>query len=127
LKGYLSILELRNIPNVGKAVAQGEISFEDLLKIRQNNNSVKFRSWLRNNDTKDPEELKKLYVDSLEKKLWIETLPGKSLRFAITTGIGVINSPVGLVISVIDNFYLERWMKGYSPKIFLDEISKLKK
>jgi hypothetical protein len=126
LKGCLSILELRNIPSIGKAVAQGEISFEDLLKIRQNNNSVKFRSWLRNNDSKDPEELKKLYVDSLEKKLWIETLPGKSLRFAITTGIGVINPPVGLVISVIDNFYLERWMKGYSPKIFLDEISKLK-
>jgi hypothetical protein len=126
LDSFLSLSEFRNIPNIGRIVASGDFSLNSLWKIRQTKKSREFRKWFNSLDARNPDDIKKLYVDALERKSWVESLPLKLLRFIITSVVGTIEPVSGFAISTADNFFLNQWTKGYSPKLFLDEISKIK-
>ncbi len=126
LDGFLSLLELNNIPDIGKAIYSDSLSLQDIWEIREGDNSKEFRKWLRNATTKDTKEIVKLYIESLKNRALISSLPLKILRFAITSFVGAINPPVGLSVSAIDSFFVEKWLSGFSPRLFLDELSKIK-
>lgn len=56
------LLELKNIPDLGKAVQNGELSLLDIYKIRETKNSIKFRNWLKKSDkTRGKRSCKALY------------------------------------------------------------------
>lgn len=126
LDGFLSLLELNNIPDIGKAILSNSISLLDIWKIREKRISQKFRKWLRKAPTKDVRTLEKLYVESLGNKKLINSLPLRAFRFAITSMVGALNLGVGLLTAAGDSFFVDKWLAGYSPKLFLDELSKIK-
>jgi hypothetical protein len=125
LDGFLYLLELNNIPDIGKAIYTDSLSLPDIWEIREGENSKEFRKWLRKATTKDAKEIVKLYIESLKNKTLINSLPLKILRFAITSLVGAINPPIGLSVSAIDSFFVEKWLSGFSPRLFLDELSKI--
>jgi hypothetical protein len=77
LKHFLALFDFRNIPNVGKIVADNELPFSSFWKIREGKKSESFRKWFHKLEIKDSEEIKKLYVDSLERKSWVDSLPNR--------------------------------------------------
>lgn len=126
LDNFIALLELKNIPNIGKAVQSGDFTLFDIWKIREKKQSKNFREWLRKASKQDEKNIVKLYIASLEDKSLIQSLPLKVLRFAITAIAGLLNLPLGLTFGIGDSFFAEQWLKGYSPKLFLDELQKIK-
>jgi len=60
----------------------------------------------------------------LGKSSLADSLPVRSIRFAITAIAGV-NPLAGIVTGFVDNFFVEKWLSCYSPTLFLDELSNL--
>lgn len=126
LDNFITLLELKNIPNIGKAVQSGQFTLFDIWKIREKKHSKIFRKWLRKASKQEEKNIVKLYIASLENKSLIQSLPLKAVRFAITATVGLLNLPLGLTLGIGDSFFVEQWLKGYSPKLFLDELQKIK-
>ena len=56
---------------------------------------------------------------------WIQRLPSKTLRVAITLGTGLV--PIlGLITSLFDTFVVDRLFRGKSPKFFIDDLTNIK-
>ena len=125
LKGFLNILELNNIPDVGIAIATGTVSIPELWKLRNKTVSQKFRNWLREADVSNARELEKLFVQSLGTSSVYSSLPVRLLRFAATTAAGALNPAIGTILSTADSFFIEKWLDGYTPKLFLEQLGEL--
>ena len=125
IEGFFSLLDLNRIPNIDSAISKGLITLSDVWDIRQKNTSKKFRRWLKRADTKDARELERLYNDSLGMKPLIESLPFKTVRFVITTAVGTIEPISGVCMGAVDSFFIDKWLKGFSPKLFIDQLRKL--
>jgi hypothetical protein len=124
LESFLSLLELNNIPDIRQAVMSGDIDISKIWSLRQKRNSSKFREWLRESNSKSSRDLEKAYVQAIGKNTLVDALPIRSIRFVITSVAG-INPIIGLATGAVDNFFVDKWLSGYSPKLLLDEISKL--
>lgn len=124
LANFISLLELINIPDIRQAIISDDINLSEIWSIREKRISSKFRKWLREANPQDNRDLEKAYVQVLGKSSLAESLPVRSIRFAVTTIAGV-NPIAGFVAGFIDNFFVDKWLSGYSPKLFLDELSNL--
>lgn len=125
LDGFLRLLELNKIPDINKAISSGSLSLLDIFKLREKRMSRKFRRWLREADPKDARDLEKIYVESLANKTLVNSLPLKIFRFTITSVAGALHPAAGLGTGIVDSFFVDKWLSGYSPKLFLDELRKL--
>lgn len=126
LDNFISLLDLEDIPDISVAVEAGAWTLDDIWKIRRGWNSRRFRKWLRAADTGSARDLEKAYVGSLGRKSFYEGLPTKVLRFAVTALADQLLPLSGTLLGVVDSFFVEKWLKGYSPKVFLDDLRKLK-
>jgi hypothetical protein len=124
LDNFISLLELNSIPDIRHAVISNVIDLTKIWTLREKKISSKFRKWLREANPQDARDLEKTYVQVLGKSTLADSLPIRSLRFAITSIAG-LNPIIGLVAGAVDNFFVDKWLSGYSPKLFLDELSKL--
>lgn len=122
---FMSLIELTGTPDIRPAISSGSMEFAEIMKLRQKKASREFRKWLRNARADDARDLERLYVSSLGNSAAYSSLPSRILRFIITTAVGIINPIAGPVASVVDSFFVEKWLDGYSPKLFLDELGKL--
>lgn len=129
LDGFISLLELTDIPDIRPAISNGDISFSKVWSIRNEGNAIKFREWLREANPKDSRELEKAYVALLDKDSLVNPIPGRLIRIGITTAAGLLPGIGGLIggltADVVDSIFVERWLEGYSPKLFFDEIRQL--
>lgn len=126
LDGFVSLLELNNIPDIGKAIADDNISLLDIWKLRKRRTSKDFRKWLRKATNKDARNIERLYVASLGNKALIDSLPLRAIRFATTSIASAVSPAIGLPFGIVDSFFINKWLSGYSPKLFLDELSKIR-
>jgi hypothetical protein len=123
--GLSKLLELNGLPDLRVAVANGAISLTDIWQIRTSKASKEFRKWLSEADARDARELEKVYVASIGRRSWIECLPSRVLRFVLVTAAGVLNPVAGAVGGAVDSFFVDRWFRGYSPRLLLDELRNL--
>jgi len=123
--GFIKLLDLKKIPDVRPAVINGELPMSEIWKIRHSAKGMKFRAWLRQADPQSAIGLQRAYIEAIEKGNLSDSLPTRLIRLAITSVLGVVNPLVGLGSSVVDSFFLDKWINGYSPKLFFDELQKL--
>jgi len=126
LDGFISLLELNNIRDIRKAVTNDTIALLDIWKLRQKRISRNFRKWLRKATNKDARDIEKLYVESLGNRALVDSLPFRAIRFAVTNVANAESPAMGLAFGVVDSFFVNKWLSGYSPKLFLDELSRIK-
>ena len=124
-KNMWSLLEINNIPDLGKLDLKEEGNFKDLLKIIRSQNANEFRKWFHERKILDEREIFKEYVGLLSEVPAIQTLPSKAIRFCVGNGLGFV-PVVGLAFSFIDTFLLEKFLKGKSPRYFIEDLKKFR-
>jgi hypothetical protein len=124
LDNFSSLLELNNIPDIRSAIISDSLTLPTIWSLRQKRVSSQFRKWLREANPQSNRDLEKAYVHMLGKTKLADSLPLRIIRFAITTAAGK-NPIAGVIAGAIDNFFVDKWLSGYSPKLLLDELSKL--
>ncbi|TCD18939.1 hypothetical protein EZ456_20805 [Pedobacter psychrodurus] len=117
---------LENCHSIGDAFMSGMISKKELLEILET--ADKFRDWL----LKIPEDKNIIweYHKAVSEKTIADKLPTKATRFVIFEGIGIaldvlgaggIGTAVGLGLSAVDNFYLDKLIGGWKPNQFIEK------
>ncbi len=129
LQAFSGWLELNSIPDLRSSVENGELGFDTLWKIRTSDKAAKFRAWLREASPSDGRELEQAYVSAISQATAAGKLPVKVLRFVITAAAGLIPGIGGLVggaaAGAVDSFFVDRWLNGYSPKLFIDTLQNI--
>lgn len=115
------------------AINSGKRSLDDLFPIIEK--SEKFSDWLR--DQSPDSKLVKSYYKEIVSDSWIDKLPSKTFRWALFTGAGLaadalgaggMGTCVGVAISALDNFMIDKLLKGWKPNHFiLSELDKFVK
>jgi len=140
------ILQLENLPNIQALVMSGVLGMKDLLTLRNKGVVKDYRVWINNvSKSGDYTKISKEYIDEvIGKRNFMESTGGKFLRttgmFGVGLGIGVaLGGPVGaalglvgvkaveLGLSLFDTFTLDGILKGWNPRMFVDEIAKATK
>lgn len=116
-----------------KAISKKLIDLGDLMLVLKN--SRKFKKWIIG--VEPDQDLIKSYYSEVTKKTIVDKLPGKSVRWGIFTGAGIIadvwatggiGTAVGIGLGALDTFYLDKLISGWKPNQFIeDEVKELLK
>jgi len=130
----LDLMELAQVPDIGRVVAAGDVNIAEVCKIRDKKAAKSFRKWLHSRNTCDQSELERLFVASLRGQSFSASLPQRVLRAvgisSASTLAGLALGPIagtaiGLATTAGDIFFVEKWLAGFSPRLFLDELTAL--
>jgi len=122
---FTSLLELNRMPDVGECVLEDKTIIDGLINLRESRDGQQFRGWFHSKCSTNPEEIERDYVMLLKKVSSIQTLPIRVLRFIVVTAIGSWDPTLGSVLSAADSFFIENWLKGCSPKFFIQKLEKI--
>jgi hypothetical protein len=110
---------------LGDAIRSGHKTLDQTLQLVER--AQRFRSWLA--ERSPDSNLLTEYYAAVTQRSWIERLPGKNLRFAIFTGLGIaidavvptgIGTALGLAASAADTYLVDKLVKGWNPGQFVD-------
>ncbi|WLH14514.1 hypothetical protein PSH58_09480 [Pseudomonas hefeiensis] len=118
-------LTLTDAYAIREAVNTGKVPFSSIVDLLDT--ADKFRHWLH----KQPvdAELIKAYYQEIVKETWTQKLSGKSLRWAVFTGLGVatdiaftggIATMGAQALSVFDAFVVDKIVGGWKPHQFVE-------
>jgi hypothetical protein len=113
------VITLADMPDVSTQAAAG-IDIDRLLELRASEECREFRQWVRSLDSATDAEIAE-QVHSIREKFSaaVHSDAGKAVRFAATTGVGVIFPPAGLVLGALDQFLVDRVVPEPGPISFL--------
>ncbi|WP_051299875.1 SEC-C metal-binding domain-containing protein [Methylobacter luteus] len=122
-KAFAQIQEILGVPDVGLAFADNKITAEQLLDLRELKSAENFRKWLSTFQPQNShEDIVNAFKDSLEQTSIADSYLMKTLRFVITTAIGVQSTPAGIAACALDTFWLNKLFPDKSPRLFLKQI-----
>jgi hypothetical protein len=117
---FLRVIELTNIP---KLISNQRIDVEKLIRVRNSAECLQFRAWLSTTDQMDDDELKELLKGFRAKAAcFISSGPGKAIRFAANTALGLIpgyGSVVAAGEGLVDTFLIEKILPSSGVISFL--------
>jgi hypothetical protein len=143
----LAILE--GFPDLKALHAELEDPFKNLAQLRAKRSSVKFREWLAATSFSATQtDITKEYVDSIADATgFFETRKGKVTKSVVMTAIGAaIGAAIGgvegalggaavakavetgadLTLDLVDEFLISGLTKGWSPRMFFDDVAKFR-
>jgi hypothetical protein len=116
-----------------EAINKKQIDLDALITVLKN--SQKFKKWILG--VEPDQDLIKSYYAEVTKKTIVDKLPGKSARWGIFTGAGIvadavatggIGTAVGLGLGALDTFYLDKLISSWKPNQFIeDDVKELLK
>jgi hypothetical protein len=116
-----SLLEINGVPDLGKLDFVGTPFFEHFLKLCSSRRADVFRKWFHENEQLNERDFLRDYIALIREIPWVQRLPAKIVRFAVTTGLGFVPA-LGQVVSFLDTFVIEQMLKGRSPRFFVDDL-----
>ncbi len=118
------VRQIGGLPDVSGDPAIHDVDMAELLEITTGSEVRTFREWLRTSDDLSDEELADVVRpvrDSLAGA--IRGRAAKAVRFAVTTGVGVVVPPLGLGLSALDAFLVEELLPEPGPTAFLSKLA----
>lgn len=106
---------LPDCPSLAEVIDSQERSFDEFLTLIDR--AERFKGWLK--AVNPDEDLIQTYMRDISAKGWIERLPAKSLRYALTLALDATNPLIGIASGIIDNFVIERLASGWRPNHFV--------
>lgn len=117
---FAQIQKISGVPDLGEAFAAKQLTSSQLIELRYSKHCQALRNWFAEGSPADlAYETLNRYCESIGNPDWIESLPAKALRFATTTGLGLVEPMSGAAASVVDTFLLSKWFPRRSPKLFM--------
>jgi len=110
---------------IREAVNANIVNIDDLILVLQK--TKKFKEWLE--DKSPDSDLIKAYYQEVTKETILDKLPGKTIRWGLFTGVGVIadvfgtgglGTMAGLGLSVLDSFLVDKLFSGWKPNQFIE-------
>lgn len=145
---FSAILKLEDFPDIKASFQSMGLPMDELIRVRKNKNSKKFRKWLNTfNSISDPIEAQRYYLESIQNpKGLFDSFLGKSTKSiammilgayvgaqvdtSIGPYVGALGSKVAgpitdYILDMADEYLLAELTKGWTPKIFIDDIKQL--
>jgi hypothetical protein len=124
-KAFTYLREIAAITNIGEAVLNDRSLFMNILKLRESRNGEQFRQWFHENCREDKNTIADEYNKLIRGTSLIQSKKNRILRFVVTEALGftpVIGPIIGLAAGAADSFFIEKLLKGNSPKFFIDDL-----
>jgi hypothetical protein len=144
------LAQLEQFPDLKNLYRELNIPFTKLAQLRGKRTSIAFRKWLAEaNSTNLDVQIVKEYIDSIaDTKGFFETKSGKVTKSVVMTALGAgIGAMIGgaegalggaavgkgfevgvdFALDLVDEFLLSGLTKGWSPKMFFDDLEKLRR
>jgi hypothetical protein len=123
-ESFAEFREIADVPDIGEAILEKRISIRDLVKLARTRDAEQFRTWFHENCRTDVGNTAREYSRILKAVPAVQSFRGRGIRFMVTTLVGLLPG-VGLIASAVDSFFLEKWLRGHSPKFFIDDLNTL--
>ena len=121
---FAELVEIAAVPDVGEAVLSRRASVRDILRLVESKDGEQFQEWFHEHCRTDTLTTAREYTALLREVAPIQSVSVKVIRFVITSLLGKL--PVlGEIAGGIDAFFLERWLRGNSPKYFIEDLAQL--
>jgi hypothetical protein len=117
------VVELMGLPDVDPSPDVHDVDMARLLEITADPEVLAFRGWLRTIDTSDDADVAE-QIHRIRDLVGgaVRSRPGKAVRLAATTGIGILVPPVGVALGVLDTFVTEKVIRSPGPTAFLSRL-----
>lgn len=117
---FVRVIEIAGVPDFKPGQ---RVDVDKLLKVRESPDCREFREWIAGLEKVSDSEIHEM-VSSIRNKMssLAGSTPGKVVRFAATTGIGlipVVGPIVGVAAGAIDSFLVDRVLARSGPVAFL--------
>jgi hypothetical protein len=146
---FNELAKLEGFPDLKALYPQLENGLHQLPKLRDKRSTRKFRAWLAATEGSEAGgEIAREYIEAIANaKGILDTARGKFTKSVVMTAVGagigaaVAASPVGLVIGagvakvlepatglgldLLDSFLLDGLLKGWTPRMFFDDLRKI--
>ncbi|WP_353141902.1 hypothetical protein [Acinetobacter pragensis] len=119
LEKFESIAEDKGIPDIYDLYKFGLLNIKQVLEIRDDLNTRKFREWFLDPLRSDNE----IFYDVIKRQSVFDKVNWNAIKFATTTLVGVADPLSGLLTSII--FEREAFKKtadSWHPNLFLDDV-----
>lgn len=149
-RNFNRLAKLEGFPDLAKLHTELQDPFKNLPQLRAKKSAIKFRKWLAAASfSKTDADITKEYVDSIvEATGFLETKMGKITKSVVMTAIGSgIGAAIGGVegalggavvakaletgaeftLDLVDEFLISGIAKGWSPRMFFDDLGKLRR
>jgi hypothetical protein len=128
-ESFTELKTISDLPDIGESVLQKHTSLHKLISLSDSKSGKQFKEWFHINCRKDTVTTAKEYSNLLKHIPTIQNLPLRTIRFLITNVVGfvpIVGPAIGVGASTLDSFFIDRLLKGSSPKFFLEQLEKLK-
>jgi hypothetical protein len=120
------IVSIVGLPDFRDALGCGDLDIDRFMEVRASVECAQFREWLRGVDDFSDSEIRER-VGSLRARLGDlkRTKPGRALRLATSAGLGfvpVVGPLVGIAMSSLDAFLLDKLLPDAGPVAFLNRL-----
>lgn len=119
-KSFQRLVTVAGLPEIS---ADSHVDIEKVLKIRDEPEAHEFRSWLTDLDKYDDTEIRKR-LDSFNSKLGlaVQTVTGKTIRFLVTTVVGLHHPAIGISLGALDQFLWDKLSRKSGVAAFAHEL-----
>lgn len=100
-----------------EVIDRGERTFDEFLVLLEK--SKTFKNWA--NGIHPDASMVKEYLKEASREGWVDSLPGKSLRFVIGEGLGTLTAGAGSAFGLADSFLIEKISKGWRANHFVEK------
>lgn len=148
VNNFSKILRLEQFPDLGSLYSQTYKPFDKIIQTRAKRSARIFRKWLNEKSSSNEQhtDITKEYIDAIvNEKGFFKTKSGKFTKTiamaSIGSGIGALiagipgsmagagiikiaEPAVDFAIDLVDEFLLDGLLKGWTPRLFIDDLRK---
>lgn len=118
-KAFVQIVDLHRLPVVGDGVYSGSVTGDQIMALRNTQNARKFREWLLTNSG-PANEIIANYLNETTQLIPQESIKWPAARLVTTSGIGIANTPLGILASFADFAFTRQTQKpAWKPNFFI--------
>jgi len=106
---------LPDAPSLSEAIDAGERSIDEFFRLLDK--SGRFRNWL--GAVNPDENLVRAYMREITSEPLTQSISAKTVRYALATALGLVNTPAGAVAAAADTFVIDKLFSGWRPNHFV--------
>ncbi len=108
---------LPDSPTIAEVVDAGERTVKEAFSLVDK--AARFKTWLAS--VNPNEGLVRTYMKDVTAEGWINTIPGKTLRYMLTLGADAVHPAAGVAAGFADSFLLDKLLGGWRPNHFVEK------